>query len=275
MTGPNVACEHRRTVHEHGSYVCYVLDRCRCDGCKAAHRAYERQRRQWCGAFPREAAPLVDAARARQHILELMDAGMGIVQVAHVAGLAPSVVSAIVWGRRDRTAVRIRRETESKLLACRLELADGAKVPVGEALLIVDELLAAGWTRVAVGRRVHGPESKSLQLGDHEVFAGTMATLRGMLFEQPPPRLWRDGRTRTAVRSRPPQVVVFATPGVRMPVVDGMMRDRFDPQTVAPKRALMCRFCGRALADHAIMDRCTVREPIGATAGPADATVRR
>lgn len=274
MTGPNTECQHKQVTHRHGSNACYVLDRCRCEECRTVHAAYDRRMQRWRGEFPREPRPLVDPGPARAHVLELMAAGMGFARIGQHAGVPPSVVGAIIWGRNDRQAVRIRRDTEAKLLACQLDLADGVDVDAREARLIVDELLAAGWTKMAVGRRVHGPTANSIQLGEKRVLVGTLRKLRTLLFEPVPPRRWKDGRTRPATRSRPPNIVVFDTPGVRLPVVDGEVRGRFDPDAVGtPKRALVCRFCGRPLADHGIMERCTVRQPTGFVVGLADATV--
>ena len=275
MTGLNTECQHKRTTHRHGSNACYVLDKCRCDECRTVHAAYDRRVQRWRGEFPREPRPLVDPGPARAHVLELMDAGMGFARIGQHAGVPPSVVGAIVWGRNDRQAVRIRRDTEAKLLACRLDLADGVDVDAREARAIVDELLAAGWTKMAIGRRVHGnPKANSIQLGEKRVLVGTLRTLRGLLFEPVPPRRWKDGRTYPAKRSRPARVVRFDTPGVRLPVVDGTTRDRFDPAEVGtPRRVLVCRFCGRALADHRITERCTEREPVSAAVSPVNATV--
>ena len=120
---------------------------------------------------------------------------MGSKRIARKAGVPESLIGNIVWGRKNRAAKRIRRETERKILAVELDYAGGAKVPKAEALAIIDELLARGWTKTAIGKRVHGPQALSLQVakGADSVFASTLTTLRQLLVEPVPDRLYSRG----------------------------------------------------------------------------------
>ena len=185
-------CNCAETDHWHGTRACYTVHRCRCDDCRAANTAYQRHRQQWDREFPYVAPPMVDAGRALMHIRSLMEKGMGKRQIAKVSGVTLSVISDIVYGRADRTATRIRRETEQAILATDLELADGAMVDGTEARSIVDELVARGWTKKAIGQRVHGPQAKALQMTGEKVTVATLKSLRRMLNEPSPNRQRRN-----------------------------------------------------------------------------------
>ncbi len=236
---PNDGCGHKRARHRHGTHACYVLDLCRCDECRAAHTRYEKQRLRWVAGVL--APPMVDAAPVRAHIRRLMSAGMGLDTVAARAGVGHTTLGAIVYGRADRPTRRVRREVAARILAVIPDLADGAKVPAGEAWRIVSELVARGWTRAAIGRRIHGPHAMSLQLGAREVTAGNLRTLRALLREPVPPRRTRYGDR--PARGRPPRPVPATTPGV----------PEVEPE---PMGHLVCRVCGRPLADHALTEAC-------------------
>lgn len=241
-TVPNEACECKEASHVHGTHVCYVIDRCRCDDCMTANTLYEKHRRRWTGEFPYIDPPLVDSARARRHVKNLMRRGMGFKRIAEKAGVPASVVGTIIWGRHDRAAEKIRRETEAALLEVELELADGAKVDATEARRIVDELVARGWTKRAIGRRVHGPTASSLQMRGEQVFVSTLKTLRQLMTERVPDRKSRHGthpvKTNHSWKDIPP-----STPGVPGSIEYGGLR---------PTGQLTCDSCGKPLATHPI-----------------------
>lgn len=100
----NPACTHKRTTHAHGTHACYTIDKCRCDLCRMAATAYERLRR--AGLFDAEIGigerRLVDATEAVAHIRTLQAAGLGWQQIAKRAGVDPSCVYPLIWGRPDR-----------------------------------------------------------------------------------------------------------------------------------------------------------------------------
>lgn len=188
----NEDCHHKRATHFHGTNVCARLDRCRCPDCQAARKRYDQAWRRTQGEFPYDPPTMVDAAPVRAHIRQLADAGMGPKRVAQVSGVAHGILAKLVYGDKKRgvgPSRRVARTTAERLLAVTLDVADGAKVPAIEANLIVQELLARGWTKAAIGKVVHGPHAYSLQVGrGPTVLAGTLRTLRTLLDEPVPKR---------------------------------------------------------------------------------------
>lgn len=212
--GLNTDCEHPIARHRHGSYVTYVWDRCRCPECKSAHSRYEKTRRRWQGEFPRELHPLVPAARARAHLKDLMSQGMSLKRMAAIHDLSHGVLSSIVYGRKNRPYLKIRRDTEDRILAVTLDVADGAKVDRAEADAIIEELLARGWTKSAIAREVTGPRAAGLQFDERQVYARTIRRLRELVFV-PVPEIYHSRWDKcypqdTGHRSW----VFFETPGI-------------------------------------------------------------
>lgn len=219
----NAACEHKIADHMHGTHACYVLDQCRCADCSASNARYEQSRAVWlAGVKPH---PYTDARPVRAHVKQLMDQGMGLKRIRAVSGVPQGVLWKLVYGKkvkgRQRPSKKVRRDTARKLLATRLELADGAKVPAAEARVIIGELVARGWTKTAIARHVHGPHAVSLQVAlphRSEITAGHLAVLRELLYLPTPARVHNPtGRIIQPKQKRPPRDVEFTTPGVRLP----------------------------------------------------------
>lgn len=88
---------------------------CRCEGCRAANVTYMREyhKRRIITGQPE----LVDASRAREHLLFLIEQGIGYRKAARLAGLAEGSTHT----RRIATGVtqRIHRATERAVLAVR------------------------------------------------------------------------------------------------------------------------------------------------------------
>ena len=218
-TERNTTCAHPVADHWHGTLVCHNMDLCRCDDCRAANRRYERLRKSWIGEFPRTPPPFVDPGPVIEHIQELRGQGMGMKRIAEVAGVAASAIGHIIYGRRGseaRAAEKMRRVTAERILAVELDLADGAKVPRAEADQIVDELQARGWWKAEIGRRVHGEQAVSLQIGrGREVMAGTIRTLRVLLDEPVPLKVHTPtGKLYRPKTDHKPRQVPTVTPGV-------------------------------------------------------------
>jgi hypothetical protein len=243
----NVVCEHKIANHMHGTHACYVLDRCRCADCSASNTHYERSRTLWlAGVKP---PPLVDARLVRSHVERLTAGGMGLKRIAEVSGVPHGALWKLIYGKsgpKSRTK-RVRRETARALMNTDLDLAPGARIPADEAWSIVDELVARGWTKAAIGRRVNSSEAKSLQLGHEYVMVKHLATLRQLLYEPVPARQHPRGSTYEPKASRPPRHVEFSTPGVPMPD---------DGRGFAGTGVLSCQACNRSLADHSLTERC-------------------
>jgi hypothetical protein len=93
-SGPRRECHHPKSLHTHGMRAAYVRDRCRCGECTAANAAASNQthRAKTFGRWQ----PHVTAAPARAHIESLRSAGIGIDQIARLAGLSSSHVRGLI-----------------------------------------------------------------------------------------------------------------------------------------------------------------------------------
>lgn len=261
-TVPNEACEHKIANHMHGTHACFVCDRCHCDDCRAANARYERSRAVYlAGVKPH---PYTDARPARTHVKNLMDQGMGLKRIAAVSGVPHGALWKLVYGKkvkgRKRRSKRITRVNARKLLATSLDLADGARVPAGEAWRIVDELQARGWTGAAIARELVGPQAVSLQLSRNTVTVGHLARLRELLYEPVPSRIHAPtGRMYQPKPKRPPRDVEFTTPGVRIPTAVAPSETTVTqgaPEQIPMAGKLTCKVCARPLAEHSITERC-------------------
>ena len=189
-------------MRPHGSYVKYVVEKCRCEPCRVANRAYERRRVRAIHRPDETWQPYVDADPAREHIAWLRTCGVGLKTVACLSGVPHGALSKLVYGDTVRgPSKRIRPATEKKILAVMPFHATGAqKVPAGHTWRLLNELLAKGWTKGELARRL-GNQSPALQIGRDLVRASTaraVERLHAELIIQPaPPR-----RTRwTALRA--------------------------------------------------------------------------
>lgn len=143
-------CLHKQANHQHGTYACYVLDHCLCLPCSTANSEYEaaRVRQQAYGRWN----GLVDAEPARQHVRELMAQGMGMKRIVAVSDVAQGQLWKLLYGKKraDGTRTpskRITPRAEAKILAVRLDLADGARVDSTGAVRRIQALVALGWSQ--------------------------------------------------------------------------------------------------------------------------------
>lgn len=184
----------------HGTYAKYVVERCGCEPCRGANRAYVR-RRQRSMARPDELwLPYVPAGPARRHLAALARQGIGLKTVAKLTGLAHGALSRIVYGdpaRGSAPSKRVRPETLSAILGVEAQQASGGqKVPAGPTWALLDQLLTAGYTRTflaaALGSRGKHP---SLQIRRDRVRGSTARAVealhRRLIDQQPPPRRTR------------------------------------------------------------------------------------
>lgn len=146
----------------HGDRLRYMAG-CRCTECRGANTAYERQRVQarkagdWNGFVP--------AAAARAHMAELSRAGVGRRSVCDVSGVADSILTEIVAGRKTR----IRARTERAILGVTVAAAaDHALTDARPSWRLIDELLADGYTKAHLAREL-GCLTPALQLGRRHV----------------------------------------------------------------------------------------------------------
>jgi transcriptional regulator with XRE-family HTH domain len=150
-------CLHKQANHQHGTYACYVLDACRCPNCANAHKEYEtnRVRQHAYGRW----SNLVDAEPSRRHILHLTDQGMGLKRIVAVSGISQGVLWKLVYGKRrpDDTRVptrRVRQGTEQRILAIKVDLAQGAKVDSCGTRRRLQALVAIGYSQSRLAQRL-------------------------------------------------------------------------------------------------------------------------
>lgn len=150
-------------MREHGTRAKYVFEKCRCDECRAANRAYYHQAKR------RVAPAQVSAVRAREHLRDLSQAGVGYKQVAKTTGIANSTVAKIVTGK----TAYIRPETERALMAVTPRAAaDAGIVDATYTWEIIERLLAKGWTKAGISAAIGG-NGHALQLGKTRVKGST------------------------------------------------------------------------------------------------------
>lgn len=192
-----VAPDSRRA---HGTRAKYVVERCRCQPCRAANRDAENARSHAIARPDEVWMPYVPALPARAHLADLAAAGVGLKTVAKLSGVSHGSLGKIVYGDASRHLVpskRIRPATLAKILAVRAEAATGAqKVPAGPTWILLDELLAAGWTKSFLGRALGSmAEVASLQISGDRVRASTARKVEAL-------HAHLAGRTAPARRSR-------------------------------------------------------------------------
>lgn len=107
-------CSHPVANHQHGTYLAYTLDHCRCAPCvKAKTRSLKQYRLDAITDGPR----MVPPDRARAHVDALLAAGMSTVGITIAAG----------WKSRNQlhqfryNVKRIHRDTEARILAVTLQ----------------------------------------------------------------------------------------------------------------------------------------------------------
>lgn len=146
-------CLHPIAEHEHGTYACYTLDRCRCEPCCVAVSVYEkdRQRQHAYGRWDN----FVDAEPARQHVLWLMTHGMGLKRVVATGAITQGSAWKLVYGRNGGpVSARLRKDVAERVLAVQLDLADGARISGADTARRLQALVANGWSMSKLGMRL-------------------------------------------------------------------------------------------------------------------------
>ncbi len=184
-------------MRAHGTHACYVWGPesgegrgCRCDACRQARADYERERTR------RVAPPYVGADSARQHVRELMAAGVGLKTIAKRAGISHGALTKLLYGDPKRGLVpskRVRPETRDRILAVMpADAADGAKIDATRTWRHVETLLGRGWTKAAIARAI-GQKGPGLQLSRKLVEAGNARKVAALLDQPVPARRDRYG----------------------------------------------------------------------------------
>lgn len=137
---------------------------CRCFQCRMANSAYEAERK--AARARGEGNGLVSADRAREHLAYLSDNGVGMKTAADAAKVPPSSIAKIIYCQR----LNIRAQTERRILAVTTATrADGAFVDAGPTWVLINELLASGYSKVRIASELAGKPVKALQLRGEQI----------------------------------------------------------------------------------------------------------
>lgn len=140
-------CHHKQAQHQHGDYVTYVLDRCRCLPCAFAYSEYDQWRRD------RKAVNrpnLVPFDRACEHIERLRDSGWPMEVIAKRTGLSAWTIKRLSL----RQGALIQPATERRILAFAGESEDRAfLVDATGARRRIEALMAIGWSLLELSQR--------------------------------------------------------------------------------------------------------------------------
>ena len=152
----------------HGTRLRYLAG-CKCFHCRRANSDYERERQA-----AREAGDwngIVDADRARRHLLMLSRRGVGRRMVRAASDVAQTVLQDIRTGRKRRIRARTERRILAVTPACR---GDAALVPAADTWRRIEWLLEEGFTKARIAREL-GAKRPALQLRRDRVTARTAA----------------------------------------------------------------------------------------------------
>ncbi len=141
-------CQHRGRPHRHGTRTAYVKDQCRCAECRAANSAASKA--AYRDRVLGRSARFVDASPVRAHIETLRKAGIGVDQIARLAGISTSHVRELVPHARTgpRAIQRVRPETAQRLLVIEVTDANRAlrsHVDATGTRRRLQALVAIGW----------------------------------------------------------------------------------------------------------------------------------
>lgn len=152
-------CQCKQANHVHGTRTAYVVDKCRCRECTAASTAKQRERNRLV-AYGRFDSGRVDATPAREHVHNLMNAGIGLKRISHLAGISNATLGKLIYGvptKNIAPRTRILQETATKVLAINptpTALADGATVGSVGTRRRVQALACLGYSVSHVGKEL-------------------------------------------------------------------------------------------------------------------------
>lgn len=184
-------CHHKQVQHQHGTYVCYTVDRCRCQPCAQANAAAtnKRYRLKAYGRYNKYA----DAEPVRQHLKKLTAQGMGWKWIAEVAGVPTGVVTSILYGkhrdgRNTGLQKRVTRPNYDKLMAVAFTPRPGRTASREEseaARRKAQALVALGWSMSKIGIRlgIHPANARAMIAGDRLFHYDTIKAIND-LYEQ-------------------------------------------------------------------------------------------
>lgn len=139
----------------HGSYVTYKRDRCRCDACREANRIeyHARAKRKRDGR-----SKFVDAAPVRERWLRLRALGMSDDEIERVAEISHHTSHHLFRNHPNtgKPITRIKRETAQAIMAIntRRPLQTSVMWDATETRHMVLDLMALGYTQTWVAERI-------------------------------------------------------------------------------------------------------------------------
>lgn len=146
----------------HGDRLRY-MGGCRCDQCRKANSTYERERQKaraagdWNG--------LVNASKARDHLLALSAAGVGRRAVSAASDVAETILMDVRSGAKNH----IRARTERQILAVTTDMAsDHALVDAGPTWKLIHALQKAGFTKSRLSAEMGG-NGRALQIAKDQI----------------------------------------------------------------------------------------------------------
>lgn len=146
---------------------------CRCMPCRQANSLYETERK--AAKARGEGNGPVSAERARAHLAYLSANGVGMKTAADAAKVPPSSIAKIVYGQR----LKIRAQTERRILAVTTATrADGAFVDAGPTWVLINELLASGYSKARIASELAGKPVNALQLRGEQITVRTAGIAR-------------------------------------------------------------------------------------------------
>lgn len=203
MNAPRLQEAPKPATHRpHGTRVKFVVEKCRCLRCRAAHRAYENNRRRQ-RAYGRK--PYVDAEPVRQHVLALRAAGIGRRQLSALSGVSENTISKLLTGCPARgmgPSKGVRPDTARKILAIRPRrenVAGKVHIDATGTHRRLQALVAIGWNQTRLAERLGLSRANfGTMMHQAKVTAATASKVRALydeLWDKHPPESTRNERT--------------------------------------------------------------------------------
>jgi DNA-binding NarL/FixJ family response regulator len=266
-SGVSRPCTHKTVTHEHGDYLRYVTDRCRCRKCRDAidqqSKGRGRHAKKGC-------SPYVDPAPVAAHLRELLAAGMTGRRISTVSGVRDETVRKLL----RNPPKRMQRATAARLMAVKRPFfPPHTPMDVTGTRRRVQALMCMGWSvnKIAAKSGVDRVTvSAVLQDRTVHVYSDTARALRAcydQLWRQPPPEDTRPERSAaTLVRS------VARTRGYVSPLA---WNDATIDDPSAVPEGVVQRRTATAGCDDMVVERVAAGERIEMTVAERSAVVRR
>lgn len=178
------------STREHGSYVKFKVDGCRCQPCRDGETRYRANRSRAIAYGTWQ--PYVDAEPVREHMRVLNEFGIGWMRLADLADVPRGTVSKLLYGDPKRNmgpSKRLLPKNANALLAIEPtldNLADRAFTDGTGTRRRLQALVAAGWPQTRLADRIGVQNFNKMICGDQPVRASTARAAIALYDE-----LWR------------------------------------------------------------------------------------